>query len=240
MSLSIVIPCKNESEIIHKTVEHIHNNLKKTNINFEIILINDFSNDNTETVLKSLQNKYPTVVYYNNSKIGLGSAISLGINKSQKKYLVIFMADMSDDINDLIKYHEMISKKNLDSIFGSRFLKNSKIIDYPIFKLILNRIFNNFVRIIFLTKFNDFTNAFKIYKVDTLKELLPIVSENFNTFLELPLKILSRGYSFEIISINWTNRKLGSSKFKVKELTSKYIFTLSYCFLEKNLLKKRK
>ena len=119
-------------------------------------------------------------------------------------------------------------------------MKNSKIIDYPIFKLILNRIFNNFVRIIFLTKFNDFTNAFKIYKVDTLKELLPIVSENFNTFLELPLKILSRGYSFEIISINWTNRKLGSSKFKVKELTSKYIFTLIYCFLEKNLLKKRK
>ena len=64
-----------------------------------------------ETVLKSLQNKYPSVVYYNNSKIGLGSAISLGINKSQKKYLVIFMADMSDDINDLIKYHEMISKE---------------------------------------------------------------------------------------------------------------------------------
>ena len=150
------------------------------------------------------------------------------------------MADMSDDINDLIKYHEMISKKNLDSIFGSRFLKNSKIIDYPLFKLILNRIFNNFVRIIFLTKFNDFTNAFKIYKVDTLKELLPIVSENFNTFLELPLKIISRGYSFEITSINWTNRKLGSSKFKVKELTSKYVFTLIYCFLEKNLLKKRK
>ena len=117
-------------------------------------------------------------------------------------------------------------------------MKNSKIIDYPIFKLILNRIFNNFVRIIFLTKFNDFTNAFKIYKVDTLKELLPIVSENFNTFLELPLKIISRGYSFEITSINWTNRKLGSSKFKVKELTSKYVFTLIYCFLEKNLLKK--
>ena len=122
----------------------------------------------------------------------------------------------------------------------SRFSKNSKIIDYPLFKLILNRIFNNFVRIIFLTKFNDFTNAFKIYKVDTLKELLPIVSENFNTFLELPLKIISRGYSFEITSINWTNRKLGSSKFKVKELTSKYVFTLIYCFLEKNLLKKRK
>ena len=84
MSLSIVIPCKNESEIIHETVEHIYTNLRNTNIEFEVILINDFSNDNTETVLKSLQNKYPSVVYYNNSKIGLGSAISLGINKSQK------------------------------------------------------------------------------------------------------------------------------------------------------------
>ena len=74
------------------------------------------------------------------------------------------MADLSDDIKDLIKYNELIDKKNVDAILGSRFLKGSIVKDYPIRKLILNRIFNFFVGLLFWNKYNDYTNAFKIYK----------------------------------------------------------------------------
>ena len=148
------------------------------------------------------------------------------------------MADLSDDFKDLKKYYLLMKTNKYDAILGSRFLKGSKISNYPITKLILNRIFNNFVRIIFFSKYNDFTNAFKIYKRRSLLELLPIVSENFNVFLEIPLKIISRNYSYLIIPINWNNRKHGKSKFKIKELGSMYIFTLLYCFIEKILLKK--
>jgi dolichol-phosphate mannosyltransferase len=133
----------------------------------------------------------------------------------------------------------LIQLKKLDAVFASRFIKGSRIINYPKNKLILNRIFNYIVKVLFLSNYNDFTNAFKIYKKDTLLKLFPIVSENFNVFLELPLKIISRRYSYEIVSISWTNRKKGLSKFNIKELTSKYIFTLIYCFLEKILLKKK-
>ena len=69
---------------------------------------------------------------------------------------------------------------------------------------------------------------------------MPFVSESFNIFLEIPLKIISRGYNYEIISINWIGRKKGKAKFKIKELQSKYLFTLFYCFLEKILLNKKK
>ena len=118
-------------------------------------------------------------------------------------------------------------------------MKKSKVIDYPIKKLIYNRIFNLFVKFIFLSKYNDFKNAFKIYKKQTLTDIKPLVSENFNIFLELPLKILIRKKKIKIISINWKNRKKGSSKFKINELGSKYFFTLIYCFFEKVLLKKK-
>ena len=70
--------------------------------------------------------------------------------------------------------------------------------------------------------------------------LLPIVSEGFNVFLELPLKIITRKYNYEIISINWNGRKHGKSKFRIKEISSLYIFTLIYCLLEKILLNKHK
>ena len=104
-------------------------------------------------------------------------------------------------------------------------------------KLIFNRIFNCIVKYLFFSKYNDFTNAFKIYKKEVLIEIKPLVSENFNIFLEMPLKIITRKKKFEIIPINWKNRKKGSSKFKIKELSSKYFFTLFYCLLEKILLR---
>ena len=69
---------------------------------------------------------------------------------------------------------------------------------------------------------------------------MPLVSESFNVFLEIPLKLIARGYTYEVIPINWTDRKKGEAKFKIKELGSKYFFTLIYCFAEKILLIKKK
>jgi dolichol-phosphate mannosyltransferase len=154
--------------------------------------------------------------------------------------VAIMMADQSDDINDLITYNKLMVEKNYDAILGSRFIKDSKVSDYPLQKLILNRVFNFFVSLIFWNKYNDYTNAFKIYKKSTLLEILPLISESFNIFLEIPLKIISRNYNYKIIPINWSGRKKGSAKFKIKELKSKYLFTLIYCFIEKNLLNKKK
>ena len=123
---------------------------------------------------------------------------------------------------------------------GSRFLKESKVTDYPTKKMILNRVFNFFVSLIFWNKYNDYTNAFKIYKKSVLVEILPLISESFNIFLEIPLKIISRNYNYKIIPINWVGRKKGASKFKIKELRAKYLFTLIYCFIEKNFLNTKK
>ena len=76
-------------------------------------------------------------------------------------------------------------------------------------------------------------------KLEILKKLEPIVSESFNVFLELPLKIINRNLKYKIIPINWFGRKIGKSKFRLNELRSKYIFTLIYCFSEKILLLKK-
>ena len=239
MSLSIIIPVYNESRSIKKTV----NNLKKIKKNikkFNLIFIDDFSTDNTFDLINKLSKKYSFIKIFKNKKKGLGSAIEEGIKKSKCYYIAIFMADSSDSVSDLIRYYKIISSKKYDAVLGSRFIKESKIKDYPILKYLLNRIFNNFVKLIFLSNYNDFTNAFKIYKRNVLRDLLPIVSENFNVFLEIPLKIISRKYTYKIIPISWQNRKIGKSNFRIKELSSMYIFTLIYCVIEKILLNKKK
>ena len=235
--LSIIIPVRNESDSLDTIMDHYSKNLN--NLDYEVLIINDFSKDNTLEKANNLF-KGKNFKILDNKKKGLGGAINLGIEEANGSNIVIMMADQSDDINDLIKYNSLMEENNYDAILGSRFIRGSRVINYPIQKLILNRIFNYFVGFIFWNNYNDYTNAFKIYKKKALKEIAPLISESFNIFLEIPLKIISRKYRYKIIPINWTGRTKGASKFKIKELRSKYLFTLIYCFIEKNLLNIKK
>ena len=235
--LSIIIPVRNESDSLNTIMDHYSKNLNS--LDYEVLIINDFSEDNTLEKARNLF-KSKNFKILDNKKKGLGGAINLGIEEANGSNIAIMMADQSDDINDLIKYNSLINESDYDAILGSRFVNGSKIINYPIQKLILNRIFNYIVGFVFWNSYNDYTNAFKIYKKKALKEIAPLISESFNIFLEIPLKIISRKYKYKIIPISWTGRTKGVSKFKIKELGSKYLFTLIYCFIEKNLLNIKK
>ena len=239
MSLSIIIPVYNEIHQLEYTIKKLIK-LKKKIKNVEFIFIDDFSTDESFKIIKQHSSKRSYMKLCKNTKKGLGSAIETGIKKSKLDYVCIFMCDMSDDIGDVLKYYKLITKIKRDAILGTRFSSKSVVKNYPLFKLFLNRLSNNFIKILFFSDYNDFTNAFKIYKRKTLLKLLPLVSESFNVFLELPLKIITRKYTYKIIPINWTGRIHGKSKFKIKEIGSMYIFTLLYCLSEKILLNKHK
>ena len=238
MSLSIIIPVKNEEDIILETLHQFEISWL-TNIDHEILIIDDNSDDKTfKLVNKFVSQKIKVNLIKNNGK-DLGAAIITGIENSSKLNVAIYMSDMSDSLEDLKQYYDFInSNDQIDAVFGSRFISGSKVNNYPKLKLFLNRIANNIIKIIFFSKYNDFTNAFKIYKKKALVKLFPLVSENFNIFLELSLKVECRKLDYKIIPISWNGRKHGQSKFKIKEIGSKYIFTMLYCLLEKILLKK--
>ena len=233
MSLSIIIPIRNEEENIEKITKKI----SRLHIDRELCFVDDFSTDKSYEKVLEIQKKFNFVKIIKNKTKGLGSAIDTGIDNISKEFTCIMMCDESDSLSDLERYYDIILTKNCDAVFGSRFYKDSIVTNYPKKKLILNRIFNLLVSILFLNKFNDYTNAFKIYKTTSLKKLKPIVSESFNVFLEIPLKVISRKMSYETTSISWMGRKIGKSKFKIKELQSKYLFTLLYCLLEKILIR---
>ena len=236
--LSIIVPVRNETDNIQSVFDYFSNNLN--NLKYEVLIINDYSDDDTLDKTRKLVEKYKEFKVFDNPIKGLGGAINLGIENASGSNVAIMMADESDDINDLIEYNKIMENKNLDAVLGTRFSRKSKVIDYPLQKLILNRFFNLFVSFIFWNNYNDYTNAFKIYKKKALVEIKPLISESFNIFLEIPLKIISRKYKYQVIPINWMGRKKGSSKFKIKELNLKYLFTLIYCFIEKNLLNIKK
>lgn len=235
MKLSVVIPAYNEEESIPETLQSLYATLSSNAIDHEICVVNDNSKDRTETVLQELQKEIPTLVYFTNKgPNGFGYAVRYGLERFSGDCVAVMMADMSDDPEDLVKFYKKMLEENVDAVFGSRFAKGGKVIDYPPLKLYINRVANLIIRILTGIKYNDTTNAFKLYKKETIEGIKPFLSPHFNLTVELPLKAFVRGYTFAIVPNSWTNRKYGESKLKIKEMGSRYFFILLYCMIEKS------
>jgi dolichol-phosphate mannosyltransferase len=234
MKLSILIPAFNEEGSIEETINSIEKVLERENISHEIIVINDHSSDNTVYILNKIIKYNSNLIFYNNTgSNGFGNAINFGLQRYSGDCVAIMMADLSDDPEDLLKFYKRILIGDVDCVFGSRFIKGGKTIDYPFLKLIINRIANNIIRFIIGIKYNDSTNAFKLYKREVIEGISPLLSPHFNITIELSLKSIIRGYSYAVLPNFWYNRKTGISKLKIKEMGSRYFFILIYCFVEK-------
>ena len=108
MTLSIIIPCKNEEDLIYKNLYIINNKIKKSIKKYQIIVVNDFSEDNTLKIARKFARNFKNIIVRNNKIKGLGGAINLGIKVSSNKFVCIMMADLSDSPRDLIKYYNII------------------------------------------------------------------------------------------------------------------------------------
>ena len=237
MKLSVIIPAKNEEGNVADTIKEINSILSKNNIQHEIIVINDNSSDSTLEILKFLKKNIQELkIMNNNGKPGYGLTVRLGLESYSGEIIAIMMADGSDSPEDLIKFYFKSLKNNI-CVFGSRFSDGGTTQDYPKLKYVLNRIFNNLVRLIFRISYNDITNAFKVYTKEAIEGSKPYLSNHFNLTLELPLKTIIRGYNYQVIPNSWKNRKTGISKMKIKEMGSRYLFILFYCLIEKLLTK---
>lgn len=235
MQLSIIIPAHNEEDCIGATIERLCQTLTTARIPYDILVINDHSADGTERVLNAIAQERPEVRWVSNTRPnGFGHALQTGLEEFRGDAVCIVMADASDDPHDVVRYYRKL-EEGYECVFGSRFLRQSVVVDYPLHKLLLNRWANWFIKVLFGLKFNDTTNAFKCYKREVIDGIQPILSSHFNITVELPLKAISRGYSHAIVPINWYNRTTGVSKLKIKEMGSRYLFIVLFIFLKKSL-----
>ena len=235
--LSVVIPARNEAGCIAATVEHLHLELRLQQVPHEIVVVDDGSTDTTWMVLEEIHARIPECKPIQNpGEHGFGRAITFGFNHASGDAVVVMMADESDDCRDVVRYWQILDQ-GWDAVFGSRFVRGGGVIDYPRHKLLLNRVANLFLRVLFRVKLNDFTNAFKAYRRTVIEDCRPFLAPHFNLTVELPLKTIVRGYSWTVMPITWRNRRFGESKLKVKEMGSRYLFIALYCWLEKYFIR---
>jgi dolichol-phosphate mannosyltransferase len=235
VTLSVVIPAHNEAEVIEPTLRGLIDQLGPAGIDYEIVVVDDASRDGTGDVVRRVAEEEPRVrVVRNEAPNGFGFAVRAGLDAFTGDSVAIVMADGSDDPRDVVLYHRVL-EAGYDCAFGSRFMPGASVHDYPKFKLLMNRVVNLGIRALFRHGYNDTTNAFKAYRREVIENLRPLLSHHFNMTVELPLKAITRGFSYAIVPTSWTNRAAGTSKLQLNEMGSRYLFIVLYVFLEDHL-----
>ena len=235
MKLSVVIPAHNEVESVGQTVLATVEELERAGIDHEVLVIDDSSSDGTGDLVREIAEQRPTVrCERSHLPPGFGHAVRAGLDLYNGDAVAIMMADLSDSPKDLVMYYHLL-EQGFDCAFGTRFGRGGTTHDYPRVKLILNRLVNTGIRVLFQHRYNDTTNAFKAYRREVIDQVQPLLSHHFNLTVEIPLKAIVRGYSFGVVPISWTNRQHGQSKLKLQEMGSRYAFIILYVWLEHHL-----
>lgn len=236
MDLSVIIPAYNEEQNLPETLDGVLTALRREAITFEIVIVNDNSQDLTRPLVVERMQHDPEIVLVDNPPPGgFGRAIRTGLRHFNGEAVAIMMADHSEDPADLVRCYRKLGE-GYDCVFGSRFLRDSTVTAYPPLKLAVNRAVNTLLRLLFMNSCNDLTNAFKLYRRTAIQGLGPLQASHFNITIELSLSCVIRGYRIAEIPVNWYGRTWGMSKLKLRQMGRRYLATLLKIWFERLLI----
>ena len=221
--LSVIIPALNEESSLVATVTGIREELDRHGIPHEIVLVVDARcSDRTWELAGELQSRFPQVVPVLQREKGYGRAVVLGFDRMSGDAAVVMMADGSDEPRDVPKFWEELNR-GFDCVFASRFGRGGGAEGDPRRRLVLNRLANGFIGLLFGIALDDTTNAFKAYRREAIESCRPFLSSHFELTVELPLKAIRNGFSWTVVPTLWRNRRPGESNLKLWEMAHRYL-----------------
>jgi dolichol-phosphate mannosyltransferase len=236
LKLSLVIPAHNEEQTLPGVIAALQAEMRSTGIPYEIVVVNDNSRDRTADVVLAIREQDDRICLVDRTPPnGFGRAVRAGLDQITGDVVVVYMADASDHPADVVRYYRKI-EEGYDCVFGSRFIKGSHVVEYPIVKLVVNRIVNKLLQWFFWCPFNDLTNAFKAYRTAVARDCGPYRASHFNITIEMSLSAMIRKYNIAQVPISWTGRTWGSSNLRLGEMGRRYLATLLKVVAEKLLI----
>lgn len=219
--ITILLPAYNEEEVIEKSLNTLQDNINIKK-NYEILVINDGSTDKTLEILNQLSKKIKNlrVITHERNK-GLGAAISTGIQNAKGEIIIELDADMTHPLNVLPLMIEKI-EEGYDVCIGSRYIKNGGMKNVPLWRVILSRIANKVMSIMYFTSITDLTSGYRAYKTEKIKKI-KIEQNGFPIQLEISVKMVKNKANITEVPILLVNRYIGSSKFNFIKTMPKYI-----------------
>ena len=232
-NISIIIPTYKEKENIFKLTKKILSLYPKA----VIFVVDDTENLNLKNRFKSNKIKY----FLRKNKKGRGSAVLYGLKKSLKyKSNSIFIemdADFSHNPKELKKKIDFFIKNDLDLLISSRYLENSKIINWPIQRLVFSKLSNKLAQFLLNVGVTDYTNGFRIYSrrsVELIVKKCGRIGDGFIVLSEILLTIKLNKFKIRELPTIFVNRRRGESSVNFKLIIQSLIGILKLYFIKIN------
>ena len=227
---SIIVPVFNEIKNIQKTVLHIDETFKKFGKEYEIIFVDDNSEDGTDKeVLKISEIKQHVKLEQHGKKEGLGAASNFGYIKTKGKIIMQLDGDLAHDPKDLILMYEFMKLNNLDMVIGSRYVKNGRQEGKTILRDLGSRCMNFIAGSLLNIKLKDFTHTFRVFK----KEVFLSIKDNLiekghpSYFIELTYAALKKNFKISEFPVTYSDKDDGSgSKIPIIQESIRYILAI--------------
>jgi len=230
-NISIIIPTYKEKENIFKLTKKILSLYPKA----VIFVVDDTENLNLKNRFKSNKIKY----FLRKNKKGRGSAVLYGLKKSLKyKSNSIFIemdADFSHNPKELKKKIDFFIKNDLDLLISSRYLENSKIINWPIQRLVFSKLSNKLAQFLLNVGVTDYTNGFRIYSrrsVELIVKKCGRIGDGFIVLSEILLTIKLNKFKIRELPTIFVNRKRGESSVNFKLIIQSLIGIVKLYFIK--------
>ena len=201
--ISILIPSFNEE----KTILNILNRISKTidtSINYEVVIINDGSTDNTLKLLEQNKNLYNQLITYERN-YGKGNAIKKGLEASKSKYIFFQDADLEYDPIDINKFTKLINRFEPDLIIGSRLNYSEYTRSHNILNKFGNKLITLIFNLLYNTTFTDIYSCYACFKKDLLNEK-NLKTKGFEQHAEILCKVIKKGKKFYEVPISYNGR----------------------------------
>jgi hypothetical protein len=225
-AVSVVVPCHNEEVNIEPLVDNLVKHYDE--YIHEFVLVDDNSTDGTRRVLQRLATREPRIrPVLREPPNGVGRALRDGLRAASGKYILLMDCDF---IHILPELREMFdaAAQGAEVVIGSRFSRESVLINYPLKKILCNRSFHLLANVLFHRRMRDVTNNLKLMTREVTANL-HLQSSWFAANVETGLKPILMGYRTASVPISWINRTpdMGTSSFSLSQFGAEYLRTLA-------------
>ena len=233
VDLSIIIPMFNEEEVIDETIKSVTSELVSLNLNWEIILVNDGSTDNTLDLCRraSARDDRVKIVTYSPNR-GRGYALRQGFNTAAGDVIISIDADLTYSPDHISLIWNEMKKNESDIVLGSAYMKGGKVINVPLKRILISRLGNFILGLSFPGKIKTITCVLRGYRKEVI-DSLELESDDKDIHLEILAKAISVGFRIKEIPAVLKGRKKGKSKFKFKATS---ISHLAFSFYQKPMI----
>jgi dolichol-phosphate mannosyltransferase len=218
-TLGIIIPVYNEGENIRKTIDSIEEKITTSHL---IYIVYDFDEDNTIPIAKKFIKNGVDIQFVKNPIGGAVNAIKVGFQAAKEDYLLVTMADLSDDYTVVDRMCQLMSE-GYDIICGSRYMKGGRQIGGHLLKKTLSRMVGLSLRYVAGLPTHDATNSFKLYRKGIIDSIEVESDGGFEIGLEVVIKAHFSGFRVIEVPCIWKDRSKGKSRFKIIKWAPNYL-----------------